>query len=177
MKLKPLNKRLHNISFHTHTVTGIVISFALFIIFYAGAVALFRDEIYKWEDQSARFEAPKQVDYDKVIASIEHAYPHFKPDGQLTLAFPTEDIPYIQVFGALNNTDSSTARFKALVNPMDFAVIKKEEPLTTVADTIYHLHFFDQIPGRIGIWISGLVALFFLFAIVTGVLIHWKNIA
>lgn len=37
------------------------------------------------------------------------------------------------------------------------------------------LHFFYQL-GRIGYYISGAVALFFLFAIVTGVIVHWKKI-
>jgi len=48
MKLKALQPRLYNILFHTHTVSGIVISFALFVIFYAGAFSLFRDELYRW---------------------------------------------------------------------------------------------------------------------------------
>ncbi|MFS4446823.1 PepSY-associated TM helix domain-containing protein [Maribacter sp. 2307UL18-2] len=174
MKLKPLGKRAHNIMFHTHTVAGIVISFALFIMFYAGAIALFKDEIYKWENPNARFEAPAWVDYIKVHEAIGNAYPNFKEEGQLTYVFPESNIPFVQVYGDLKETDSTTSRFQALVNPENLRVVKSEEPLTTVGDTLYHLHFFDQIPG-LGIWLSGLVSLFFLFAIVTGVLIHWKN--
>lgn len=40
---------------------------------------------------------------------------------------------------------------------------------------IYHLHYLDQIP-IIGESLSGFIALFFLIAIITGVLIHWKKI-
>ncbi len=175
MKLRPLGKRAHNIMFHTHTVAGIVISFALFIIFYAGAFALFKDEMYQWENPGARFTVPKTVDYDRVHEAIAKAYPNFKEEGQLTYVFPDRHVPFVQVYGSLKETDSTTGRFHALVNSENLEVIKSEAPLTTVGDTLYHLHFFDQIPG-LGIWLSGLVSLFFLFAIVTGVLIHWKNI-
>ncbi|MBN4724627.1 PepSY domain-containing protein, partial [Escherichia coli] len=41
---------------------------------------------------------------------------------------------------------------------------------------LYRLHFFDQIPFYIGRYIAGFVALFFLFAVIAGVLIHWRNI-
>ncbi len=175
MKLKSLNKRAHNIMFHTHTVAGIVISFALFVIFYAGAVALFKNEIYKWENPNARFETPDTVNFENAIKSIEKSHPSFKKEDQLTFVLPNESIPFIQVYGSVLETDSTTSRFHALVNPVDFDVVKSEEPLTTVGDTMYHLHFFDQIPA-LGIWISGLVSIFFLFAIVTGVLVHWKNL-
>jgi hypothetical protein len=38
------------------------------------------------------------------------------------------------------------------------------------------LHFLAQIPYPIGYYLSGFIALFFLFAIITGVLLHWKKI-
>ncbi|RYG94835.1 PepSY domain-containing protein, partial [archaeon] len=34
--------------FHTHTVSGIVISVVLFVIFFAGSFSFFRDEIINW---------------------------------------------------------------------------------------------------------------------------------
>ncbi|MEM6805058.1 MAG: PepSY-associated TM helix domain-containing protein [Bacteroidota bacterium] len=49
-----------------------------------------------------------------------------------------------------------------------------EDQNTTVAFTIYYLHYFRQIPA-VGLYISGLVALFFLFASITGILVHWRN--
>jgi len=108
MKLKALKPRLYNVMFHAHTVTGIVISFALFVIFYAGAFSIFREELYKWENPLARFETKHDIDFDATIKLIEE-------------------------------------------------------------------HTKRQIPA-IGIRIAGLIAFFFLFAIVTGILIHWKNI-
>ncbi|MEM1220431.1 MAG: PepSY-associated TM helix domain-containing protein, partial [Bacteroidota bacterium] len=45
----------------------------------------------------------------------------------------------------------------------------------TVGNTLYRLHYFGQIPV-VGLYLSGLTALFFLFATVTGVIVHWRNI-
>ena len=45
-----------------------------------------------------------------------------------------------------------------------------------MGETLYRLHYFRQLVPSVGIYIAGLVAFFFLFAIVTGILTHWKNI-
>ena len=44
-----MNKRTYNILFHLHTVSGIVISVALYVIFFTGSFSFFRDEIANWE--------------------------------------------------------------------------------------------------------------------------------
>lgn len=40
---------------------------------------------------------------------------------------------------------------------------------------IYHLHYFEQLP-TIGVYLSGFVSLFFLVALITGVIVHWKKL-
>ncbi len=175
MKLKALKPRLHNVMFHTHTVAGIVISFALFIIFYAGAFALFRDELYQWENHHARKIEYKQVDSDEVIRQVEAQYPNFKKEGQTSIVYNSKGQPYIQFYADLETNDERNDRIRALINPETWEITDNFKPKTTVGETLYHLHYFDQIPG-LGIWLSGFVSLFFLFAIATGVLIHWKNL-
>ncbi|MEM7110275.1 MAG: PepSY-associated TM helix domain-containing protein, partial [Bacteroidota bacterium] len=71
--------------------------------------------------------------------------------------------------------DSTTERMAAYISPVDMRIQDVKDPLTTVNNTIYYLHYFRQIPV-IGIYLAGFVALFFLFAIVTGLLIHWQNL-
>lgn len=178
MKLKALKPRLHNAMFHTHTVSGIVISFALFVCFYAGAVALFVNEIYRWENPEARFEAPDPttIDYDRVVTSVKDNVPNFDPTVQFGFFPPTKEKPLITFYGATNDENDNVERFTATVNPKNFDIDYGEEPKTHMANTIYELHFFHQIPG-IGLYLSGFVAFFFLFAIITGLLTHWKNIA
>ncbi|MEM9982313.1 MAG: PepSY-associated TM helix domain-containing protein [Bacteroidota bacterium] len=178
MKLKALQPRLHNIVFHTHTVSGIVISFALFICFYAGALALFIDELYRWENPEARFETPAQVDYNKVIEAVATYEAAFLPTEEFVVLPPHEHSPYIRFFGrkkVQEGKQEDTERFRVVIHPTTFEIISEERPRTTMANTLYRLHFFGQIPV-VGIYLSGLVAFFFLFAIITGVLVHWKNI-
>lgn len=45
-----------------------------------------------------------------------------------------------------------------------------------LGEFLYRLHFLDQIPYPYGRYLAGLVAFFFLFAIITGILVHWNKI-
>ncbi|WP_027077104.1 PepSY-associated TM helix domain-containing protein [Maribacter antarcticus] len=177
MKLKALKPRLHNVMFHTHTVSGIVISFALFVCFYAGAVALFMDEIYRWENPKARFEAPNPdgIDYDKVLHSTRLNAPNLDLSKRFSFTPPNEQNPFIWFYGNLTTDKEKSERFQASINPHTYKVTPFKEPKTHMIRTIYELHYFRQLPV-IGIYLSGFVAFFFLFAIFTGILTHWKNI-
>ena len=44
-----MGKRVYNIVFHTHTISGIIISAALYVIFFTGSLSFLRDEINAWE--------------------------------------------------------------------------------------------------------------------------------
>ena len=57
---------------------------------------------------------------------------------------------------------------------MSYLQTKKTENYS-LGYLLYYLHFFYQL-GRFGYYISGFVAFFFLLAIVTGVVIHWRKI-
>ncbi|MEM8967046.1 MAG: PepSY-associated TM helix domain-containing protein [Bacteroidota bacterium] len=174
MKLRGLGNRAYNVLFHSHTVAGIVISFALFVIFYAGAFSLFRHHIYQWENPAARISIPSDVDYDKALLKVDSVY-DLAWHETTNMLMPTEHIPFVRIYGAVHDTDSTTERMAAFVHPETYAVQDMNEPPTTLGDTLYHLHYFRQIPV-IGLYLSGLLALFFLFASVTGILIHWRNL-
>lgn len=175
MKLKGLGKRAYNVLFHTHTVSGIVISAALFIIFYAGAYALFRDEIMQWEDPAKRESWNENMDFDRGFQAVDSVFEGLAWSETTTIRFPHETDPYLKIYGAVPKTDSTTKRMAAAVHTSTYAVSNLREAPTTVGNTIYFLHYFRQIPF-VGLYISGLVALFFLFASITGLLIHWKNL-
>jgi len=97
MRLKALKPRLYNVIFHTHTVSGIVISFVLFIIFYAGAFSLFRHELYKWENPLARFEKQEHVDYDKTLKLIENYTNEKDAFSRILLRPSTDENPFIKL--------------------------------------------------------------------------------
>ena len=174
-KLKGLGNKNYNVLFHTHTVAGIVISFALFVIFYAGAFSLFRHEIAQWENPDMRQPVSHNLNYDEALAKVDSVYQGLNYFERTNIWLPTEESPVFRVYGAINVTDTTTERMAAYVSPASMTVQDIREPKTTLSETIYHLHYFRQIPV-VGLYISGFVGLFFLFAIVSGVLIHWRNL-
>ncbi|GAB3416386.1 PepSY-associated TM helix domain-containing protein [Niabella aquatica] len=177
MKLKSLKPRMYNALFHTHTVSGIVISFALYVIFFCGAISFFMHEMYRWENPEARFESmpANQVDYDKITGAVQKNVKNFDITLQFSMEPPTRVNPFVWFRGNTKNPEGKTGRFNAYINPQTYEVVSADEPKTHMANTIYELHFFSQIP-MIGVYLAGLVSFFFLFAIITGLLIHWKNI-
>ena len=71
-----MNNRNYNIYFHTHTVSGIVISVVLFVIFFAGSFAFFKDEITNWErDESIAINQEVTLNADVILDSINSKYP------------------------------------------------------------------------------------------------------
>lgn len=173
-KLRGLGNRAYNVLFHTHTVSGIVISVALYIIFFAGAFALFRHEIKPWESPGHRQSYDPDFDYELAIQKVEEAY-DLNWFEVTTIVLPHDSDPYLYLYGSTNLSDSTTERMAVGVSPHSYALSNQREPNTTVGDTIYYLHYFRQIPEA-GLYISGFVGLFFAFASLTGLLIHWRNL-
>lgn len=172
-KLKGLNNRLYNVIFHTHTVAGIVISFALFVIFYAGAFSLFRYELKQWENPAMRKPPIENPNLDQAFMIADSIYDIDRH--QIATIYPPNKInPLIRIYGALNNSQDRNY-MATYVDPETGNVQDILNPVTTLSETIYHLHYFDQIPV-VGLYLAGFIALFFLFATVTGILIHWRNL-
>ncbi|MEM9833827.1 MAG: PepSY-associated TM helix domain-containing protein [Bacteroidota bacterium] len=176
MKLKGPGKQTFNVLFHTHTVSGIVISFALFVIFYAGAWALFRYDLATWENPYLRQKINPDFSYEKAITLVDSIYDLDWYRG-VSLELPKKSMPYFRMVSQVSETDSTSRTLRAYVETFSYEISEDVKLKTTASETIYHLHYFDQIPvPRLGRTLSSAVALFFLFAIVTGVIIHWKNL-
>ena len=171
-----MSKRIYNIFFNTHTVSGIVISVALYIIFFAGAFALFKEEIHVWEESNATNQfKDEKFNIDKALQNLDKEYTLSGRDLEIRLNYVYNNF---SVFlgpqkDTINGQKDLENRF-LYVNPKSFETRTYEEQYN-LGEFIYRLHFFDQLP-YVGIYLSGFVALFFLFAIVTGVIVHWKKI-
>ncbi|MEM6515774.1 MAG: PepSY-associated TM helix domain-containing protein, partial [Bacteroidota bacterium] len=176
-KLKALKPRLHNIMFHTHTVSGIVISFALFIIFYCGAFSLFLEEMHPWEDPAARISSSEigLVDYNKAFEAFAEAYPNLDKDKAIRVYPSKKYHPQLHAGGFLLEKDGKSEYKRVEIDPVTYEIAESKGAKVTMASTIYRLHFFSQIP-YVGLYLSGLTAFFFLFAVITGLLTHWKNL-
>ncbi|WP_108868774.1 PepSY-associated TM helix domain-containing protein [Aquimarina aquimarini] len=187
------DKRNYNVFFNTHTVSGIVISVGLFVCFFAGAFALFQTNINKWE-ANAKNKEKLTVDYEKTLTTIKKK--GYVMDGRtFFIQMMDNPLPFIMVISrplrAEKNTNTqkkeqknySEAKVEAngpisvKIDPDTYQIVDQYSAESTeyLGTFLYHLHYFDQIP-KVGLYISGLVSLFFLFAIITGTIIHWKKI-
>ncbi len=171
-------KRNHNVFFNTHTVSGIVISVALYIIFFAGAFTIFEETIDDWEfGTEAIKETHFNIDYDRIVDTLlVNGYELSKGSVRID-AMEDELVPYIRTIVTAKKAKDSVSNGRDFLkfDPETYA-FKEEARVSNsgIGNFIYRLHFLQQIPV-VGIYLSGLVALFFLFAIVTGIIVHWKK--
>lgn len=174
MKLKGFANRPYNIFFHLHTVSGIVLAVALFVIFFAGAFTLFKSEFYLWENPGARKADIREFTLARAIHALKSAETAFDINDETFISMPTDESPVVQIFAHIQpeKEGAPEIHYTGKMDPVSFEIMEK--PRSTVGETLYKLHFFDQIPYA-GRWIAGFVSLFFLFAVLTGVLVHWKN--
>lgn len=175
MKLKGFANRPYNIFFHLHTVSGIVLAVGLFVIFFAGAFTLFKSEFYLWENPQARTSEIRNFSIADVFDALKREDLAFDLDDETFISLPTAQNPIIRIFAHIEpeREGAPEIHYEGQMDPTSFKMLDK--PQSTVGETLYKLHFFDQIPYA-GRWIAGFVSLFFIFATITGVLAHWKNI-
>ena len=185
-------KRNYNVFFNTHTVSGIIISVGLFVCFFAGAFALFLENINHWEANAKNKAYRTDIDYERVLQTVEKE--GYNMQGR-NFFINLREAEYIRVFSRplpvktdstqankpQKNTEKAALANAAInlrISPETYQIEKLKSGNKTgkLGDFLYHLHYFNQIPNRIGLYLAGFVALFFLFAIVTGVIVHWKKI-
>lgn len=66
-----MEKRSYNIFFDLHTVSGIILSVLLFVIFFAGSFSFFRDEIVNWErNETVASKGSLDIDVDAVLEQL-----------------------------------------------------------------------------------------------------------
>ena len=172
-----MNNRNYNIFFHTHTVSGIVISVVLYVIFFAGSFSFFRDEIINWErNESTKNKKEISLGFDTALNSLSKEYDLHGRGIHIT---KESDEKRVNVY--LDESKDTLAGKKLkethffYLDTADLKTYTYEESYS-VGEFLYRLHFLAQVPYPIGYYLSGFIALFFLFAIVTGVLMHWDKI-
>ncbi|PAM92303.1 hypothetical protein B4N84_26230 [Flavobacterium sp. IR1] len=172
-----MSNRNFNIYFHTHTVSGIVISVVLFVIFFAGSFSFFRDDIINWErSESAALTKEIRMDYNQTLDTLDKKY--VLHGRNITISKPTTER---RVAIYMEGTKDTLAPAKQKEGNFFYLDTKNYKTYTyqesySLGELLYRLHFLAQIPYPVGYYLSGFIALFFLFAIITGVLLHWKKI-
>ncbi|UII26946.1 PepSY domain-containing protein [Fulvivirga maritima] len=172
-----MSNRIYNVLFHTHTVSGLVISVALFVIFFAGSISFFRDDIVNWERQQPIVNNTQMdVDFDTMLDSVANSNPLYGRDITLRQIHQERRV-MVSITPSKDTTAAEAAQGRAFFY-QDPATQKSYNYFQdiTLGEFIYRLHFFAQLPYPYGYTLAGFVSFFFLFAIITGVIVHWKKI-
>ncbi|NBC18779.1 MAG: hypothetical protein GVY18_15860 [Bacteroidetes bacterium] len=175
-KKKLVGPRAFKLLWDAHSVTGIVIGLGLFVIFFAGAFALYRGELHAWADPALRT-TEVRLSADAVTTPLLAEHPPAQGT-DLQVTYPIRERTYYFVRYETIEADS-TRPVQAYVNASTGASFTPAVPnhvgRSMLSEMLYDLHFF----GQAGMWgeiLSGLAAVFFLFAVVSGLLIHWRKL-
>ncbi|WP_339870286.1 PepSY-associated TM helix domain-containing protein [uncultured Algoriphagus sp.] len=181
-----MSNRIYNILFHTHTISGIIISLALYVIFFAGSFSFFRDEIISWERSESISEgwALQEMDFDVVLDTLQARKGIAKTDVAFNQHYDEQRTSVsISVPKDAEVNEDKGRRGRGgrgnffYMNTQDLKTYDYQESYS-FGEFLYRLHFFAQLNffGRSGYLLAGIIAFFFLFAVVTGVIVHWNKI-
>lgn len=165
-----------------HSWLGIVMSLLLFLVFWAGAISLFMAEIQQWAElphypinQSAENKPLLDIIEDTLVQ-----YP-LNTEEHLSIVVPSEHNPYylmkIDLLPKENkpkeekehaHTEEEVLRIK--IHPKTGETIGEADQFP-LANFFYSLHYNLNYPS-FGGYLIGIVTLFFLFAIFSGIYIH-----
>ncbi|PWJ60490.1 putative iron-regulated membrane protein [Dyadobacter jejuensis] len=193
--------RKYNIYFHTHTISGIFIAALLYVIFFAGSFSFFKDDISAWQ-KGESIVAHKPVPLlNPVIDSLAGKYNmlgrnidfNFQRQGQgsyvsmtasadSTISKPKPKPAGKRKGRGRRGGDDDSAYF--LYSFQDHKAKGDYAQAYDMGEFLYRLHFLAQLnqafPFNIGVpigyLIAGIVSFLFLFALLTGLLLHWDKI-
>jgi len=156
-----------------HSWLGLIISGLLFVVFFAGAISLFRAEITQWSIQP-HFELSQgqPLPVSQVLALAIKDQP-FDATEHLTLVAPEQHMPYYRVYVDIEHQAGAKDHVAFYIDPVSGEKIAELDAFY-LADFIYKLHLDLNLPA--GKYVIGLVSLLFLFALVSGILIHARKI-
>lgn len=164
LKITP---RAFQVMWDTHSVCGIVIGLALYVIFFTGAFSLFVNEIREWEDPSLRTASREVPSVDAIVQPVLDTLDAHGQDVLLQLPGPHRaDL----VLGRYDESVSPAEYNSVRINPETGAVVDGDAR-TYVGNLLLRLHFFAQL-GPTGTYLAGLIALFMMLALTSGVIIH-----
>lgn len=173
-----ISNRIYNILFHTHTVSGILISVGLYVIFFAGSFSFFKDEITSWERnepiQETTFE---QFDLNKIMDTLNQRHETYGKDVAFYNAMGVRRIN-VNLSASKDTAAAHTGRGDFFYMDPDTHKTYDYASNYSIGEFLYRLHFLAQLNlyGRSGYLIAGIISFFFLFAVVTGVIVHWNKI-
>ena len=198
-----MDLRKYNIYFHTHTISGIIIAAILYVIFFAGSFSFFKDDISAWQKGKSIVAQHPLQKFNPVIDSLAGKHNllgrnldfYVQRQGQGTYVSMTASSdttvtkpkPKPKREGKRKGRgrrggDDDSAYF--LYSFTDQKAAGDYSEAYDMGEFLYRLHFLAQlnqvfpfdIGTPFGYLIAGIVSFLFLFALITGLLLHWDKI-
>jgi uncharacterized iron-regulated membrane protein len=152
-----------------HAWAGVVIGLLLHFMFFFGAITLFHHQLGVWEEPRLHVApSPTAPAIDAVIARERAA--GTLPAAEFRVYLPHDGQPY-----RLGYVDAAGAWQSPRVDPGDGTLLAKRSAL---ADFFYGLHYlWIGVPGWEWVYqLAGVLCIFLLVVIVSGVAIHLKDL-
>ena len=161
---------------NAHGWIGLVISIVLFLVFVGGAFSLFRDDIVAWEREPFADEITRstKVNLEQVIANAFQDYELDTHHG-VTIRLPQQNNPNYEVYFAEEGPNGEEIDVNLLVSGETGKPILKADNFT-FGDFLYELHVNLHL-GTAGQYFVGLITFFFFVALISGIVIHWRNVS
>jgi uncharacterized iron-regulated membrane protein len=198
-----MDNRKYNIYFNTHTISGIIICAILYVIFFAGSFSFFKEDISAWQKNTSYVASRKAVvkDFDYIIDSLGKTN---KLKGRdFDFFIQKHDVgAYVTMTASNDSTLKKKVKAKPLGEAKkrrgrgrggdgdakfftyNFANQKTSDYSESydMGEFLYRLHFLAQlnvVPIRLGApfgyLLAGIVSFIFLFALITGLMLHWDK--
>ena len=139
-----MSKKNYNVFFNTHTVSGIIVSFVLYVIFFAGAFALFKDEIAVWEKGDVISHTEREnIDYDNILEKFDNLYELTGRDVRFTMG-KEEDQITVYMLPSKDSLASEAGKkseyFFTNINSVETETYTENYNL---GEFLFRLHFFS----------------------------------
>ncbi|NQD69900.1 PepSY domain-containing protein [Sphingobacterium shayense] len=201
-----MNIRNYNIYFNTHTISGIIICAILYVIFFAGSFSFFKKEITAWQSNTSYHQQPLQTaNYTHLLDSISQTgYNLHGRDiifylqqgglkGYVNFSASHDSVTNKENLAALKDVEGGSRRGRGRRGvgdtkyfSHDFLRMQSGDYSSDydMGEFLYRLHFLAQlneVPIRVGFapfgyLVAGITSFIFLFALITGLLLHWDKI-
>lgn len=151
-----------------HAWVGVLISLILYAMFVAGGFTLFHGPLQAWQDPlpATSYPAGELTGIDRAVAALSDSGELRGKSFDLALPGPRRPRAELYVPETTGGTRQVVVDNRGEVRP----------PSSHVADTLYHLHFLYHEDFPKGFYVAGLLGVLFLLALVTGFLIHLKDL-
>ncbi|MBU2891983.1 PepSY domain-containing protein [Colwellia sp. D2M02] len=169
-----MNKESLKALTNAHAWVGLIISTVLFIVFFAGSLSLFLQDIGAWEKNPHFTTGSYQNEFplDKTVAKVSENY-KIHTHGYFILSMPTKEQPIANLYFEEELPEEKHLD-KHLLLSSDGKVLGDGAGFNW-ANFLYTLHYDLHIP-TVGLYFVGIVTLFFFVALLSGVVIHWRKI-